>query len=97
MATPATPAAIDVSYVSEVLEVALSILQRHRDEDLAEKTSAVHEYLEMSKRHSERDYREVLNKALADLTGAVHLHLNAELAAVATLLGRLSDCTAYLR
>ena len=88
MATTATPAAIDLVQVAEVLEVALSILQRHHDDDLAEKTLVMQKYFEMSKTHPERDYRKVLGKALADLTDVVQLHLNAELEAVATLLGK---------
>jgi hypothetical protein len=94
MATAATPTVIESSHASEVLEVASSILQRHRDEDLAKKTFVMRGYLEMSKMHPERDYREALNKALADLTGAVHLHLNAELHAVAFLFARLGETTA---
>jgi hypothetical protein len=90
MAKPATPAAIDFSYISEVLQVALNILQQHRNQGLAEKTFVMQEYLEMSKTHPERDFGEMVNKALADLTGAVHLHLNAELAAIAAVLERLS-------
>ena len=86
MATAATPTVIESSHASEVLEVASSILQRHRDEDLAKKTFVMRGYLEMSKMHPERDYCDALNKALADLTGAVHLHLNAELHAINSII-----------
>ena len=81
---PAIPATIDLSHVSEVLEVALSILQRHRDEHLAKKMLIMQGFLKMTQRHSDRDYRASIERALAELTGAVHLHLNAELHAVAT-------------
>src|SRR5438132_1646734 len=85
MATAPTPGPIDLSYVSELLEVALSILQRRHDRDLAQKTLTMQEYLEMSKTHPERDCREGLSKALADLRSAVYFHLNADLEAAATL------------
>lgn len=63
--------------------------QRHRDQSLADKTFTMQEYLEMSKLHPEWNYRELLNKAYADLIDAVHLRLNAELAAITAGLG---DC-----
>jgi NTP pyrophosphatase (non-canonical NTP hydrolase) len=94
MATAATPAALRSSHVSEVIEVAAAILQRHRDEDLAKKVFVMRGCLEMSQMHPERDYQERLNKALADLTAAVHLHLNVELHAVATLFARLAETEA---
>ena len=50
---------------------------------------AMQKYLEMTKKYPERDYRTALNKALRDLTAAVHIHLNSELEAVVKLLGRL--------
>ena len=50
---------------------------------------AMQKYLEMSKKYPKRDYRVALNKALRDLTAAVHIHLNSELEAVAKLLGGL--------
>ena len=89
MTTAPTPTRINLSYASELLEVALSILRRHHDRDLARKTLAVQKYLEMSKKYPKRDYRVELNKALRNLTAAVHIHLNSELEAVAKLLGRL--------
>ena len=89
MATAPTPSRINLSYVSELLEVAFSILQRHHDRDLAKKTIAMQKYLEMSKKYPKRESREAMNRALRDLTAAVHIHLNSELEAVAQLLGRL--------
>ena len=74
-----------------MLEVAHSILQRHRDDDLASKTFVLQEYMELSERHPERDYCELINRALANLTAAVQLHLNAELDAVGTLFFRLGE------
>ena len=89
MTTAPTPGRIDLSYASELLEVAFSILQRHHDRDLAKKTIAMQKYLEMSKKYPKRESREAMNRALRDLTAAVHIHLNSELEAVAQLLGRL--------
>ena len=85
MATAPPPGPIDVSYVSELLEVALSILQRRHDRDLAQKVLTMQDYLEISKTHPERENREGLSKALADLRGAVYFHLNADLETAATL------------
>ena len=94
MITAATPATIDLSHVSEVLEVANTILQRHDDEHLATKILIMQGFLEMSQRYPERDYRASIDRALAELTGAVNLHLNAELHAVGTLFARLGENTA---
>ena len=88
MAFATKPTAI-ASHVSEVLEVAQSILRRHQDDDLAEKAFVLQEFWELQKRNPELDTREALNNALADLTAAVHLHLNAELAAVTTAFDKL--------
>ena len=85
MATAPAHGPIDASYVSELLEVALSILQRHHDHDLAQKTLTLREVLETSKKHAEIDSREAFSKALADLANTVQFHLNIELEAVATL------------
>ena len=79
MTTALSTPAPDLSHVSEVLEVAETILERHRDEHLSKKTLIMQGFLEMSERYPERDYRTSIGRALAELTGAVHLHLNAEL------------------
>ena len=89
MTAAPTPTRINFPYASELLEVALSFLRRHHDRDLAKKTLAMQKYLEMTKKYPDRDYRTALNKALRDLTAAVHIHLNSELEAVVKLLGRL--------
>jgi len=85
MSTAPATGPIDVSYVSELLEVALSILERHHDRDLARKTLALRDVLETSRKRVDLDCRETLSKALADLTGAVQDHLDIELAAVVEL------------
>ena len=90
MAIASTPTAIDLSHASEILEVAHCILQRRRDQDLAQKTFTVQEYLGMNKRHAECDYRQLLDNALVDLTSALHLRLNAELQVINSLYARLS-------
>jgi len=78
------------SQVSEVLEVAKSILRRHQDTELAQKLFVMQEYLEISPMHPERDYSEALQNALADLTAAVQLHLNTELEAMISLFGEIA-------
>src|SRR5216684_3047452 len=85
MATAPAPGPIDVSHASELLEVALSILQRRHDQGLAQKLLTMQDYLEMSKTHPEWEYREGIRKALADLRGAVYFHLNTDVEAAATL------------
>jgi hypothetical protein len=90
MASAATPASIE-SHVSEVLEVAQSILRRHHDDDLSEKMSLMQECLALQKKRPELDCRDLLSGALADLTCAVHRHLNTEVEAIASIFGRLSD------
>jgi hypothetical protein len=89
MSTAAVYTAIGSSHISEVLEVAHTILSRHRDEHLAKKTLIMEGFLEMRQRYPERDYRLSIDKALAELTDAVHIHLNAELHAAAALFGKL--------
>ena len=94
MITAATPAATGQSQGSEVLEVALGILQRHRDDDLSQKTFVMQQYLEISERYPEGNYREGLNKALSDLTSAVRHHLNKKLhAAGYTVRETVRSCT----
>lgn len=91
MATAAKSAAIDESHISEILKLAHDMLQRYRDQDLADKTLTVQEYLEMSRVHPEWDYRDLLANAHADLVGAVHLRLNVELAVAGAQLLNLSS------
>jgi hypothetical protein len=78
MVNTAAPAAIVSTNMSEVLEVALSILERASDEHLARKALIMQGFLEMSQRYPERDYRATLNRALADLTDAVSQHLSGD-------------------
>jgi hypothetical protein len=93
MITAASRPAPELFHVSEVLEVATSILQRHQNEHLGKKTLIMQGFLEMSQRYPERDYRATIDRALAELTDAVHLHLNAELHTVTTLFARLGETT----
>jgi len=88
MASAATPIVIE-SHISEVLEVAHSILRRHQDHDLAQKTFVMQEYLDLQRKRPGLDCREPLHTALADLTAAVHRHLNAEVEAVVTMFTSL--------
>jgi hypothetical protein len=94
MATAASRPAINLSHISEVLEMASSILQRHRDDHLAKKTLLMQGFLEMSQHYPERNYNATINMALARLVDAVHLHLNAELHIVSTLFARLGTAAA---
>jgi hypothetical protein len=86
----AKPTAFDISHVSEILEVANSILRRHQDGELMQKTFLLRGYLEMSRTYPERDHNELLHKALADLTAAVHRHLNSEQEIITSLFWKLS-------
>jgi hypothetical protein len=88
--TAAKPTAFEISHGPEVLEVANAILRRHHDNELIQKMLLLQEYLEMSRTYPERDCQEAVHKALADLTAAVHLHLNSELQAISSLFWRLS-------
>jgi hypothetical protein len=85
MTTTPAPSPMETPNVSELIEVALNILGRHRDRDLDQKTVALQEVLEIRKKRSDLDCGEPLNKAVADLANVVQSHLNAEIDAVATL------------
>jgi hypothetical protein len=80
---------VDGSHLLEVLEVADSILRRHHDRELAEKTFVLQKYLEMNRKHREPDYEDMLRKTLEDLTATVCSHLNSELETAATLFVNL--------
>jgi hypothetical protein len=86
-ATGASP--VEGAYILEVLEVTNSILQRHYDHELAEKTFALQTYLEMNRTGGEPDYDEKLLNALADLTATVSSDLNRELEAAVALFVKL--------
>jgi len=68
MATAPIPAPIDYSSVSQALERARTVLQQRHNETLARKAFVVQGYVQLIKIHPERDYREALTRALADLT-----------------------------
>jgi hypothetical protein len=51
MSTAATLSVVESAHISELLEVAASILRRHHDQDLAQKTFVLQGYLELSKAH----------------------------------------------
>jgi hypothetical protein len=84
MATAERFTTIDPSHISEVLEVANSILGRHSDDELARRKLRLESYLEMDPVHRGADYHEILQTALSDLTASVHLHLNREVQAAAS-------------
>ena len=82
--------AIDESYISELLEVAASILKRHADRGLAEKAAAMERCWELTKQYPEGPLGDSLQRAIFDLNEAVVLHLNIEINAVATLFRQLA-------
>jgi hypothetical protein len=90
MATGARPV-IDLSQVSEILEVANSILHRHHDHELAQKTFVLQQYLEVSRTLPGDDYSGMIQKGLDDLTATVHLHLKVELEAAASAFDRFAS------
>jgi hypothetical protein len=92
MATAARTATIETAQVSELLEVAHSILKRHHDDDLARKTFVMSGYLDLSTTRRDRDYRDALKKAFADLTDAVRFHLDAEVDAAVQILAGKVQC-----
>ena len=90
MTTARTRTAIDEPYISELLEVAASILQRHSDRALAEKAAALERCWEVRKQYPELAVGDALPRTIADLNEAVFLHLNIELDAAGTLMGIFS-------
>jgi hypothetical protein len=82
MATTPATRPVDASYLVEVIEVAEEIVQRHHDNDLAEKMLALRELWETSKKRPGQDCTEALDKALAEVASIVRLHLSSELEAV---------------
>ena len=84
MATAERLTTIDPSHISEVLEVANSILRRHSDDELSHQKLRLESYLEVNPVHRGADYDEIVQTALSDLTAAVHLHLNREVKAAAS-------------
>ena len=76
MATLAVPT-IDKSRVTEILELARTILRRHRNHDLAQKIMVLQGYLELSRMKPDRRYDDLIRKAFHKLlTALVDFHLN---------------------
>ena len=67
------------SHISEILQVADSILNRDVDSDLIDKVTVLKGYWELSRMIPDRDYSPILSRALAELTPAVHSHLTHDL------------------
>src|SRR6266436_6345902 len=63
------------THISEILEVAETVVKRNFDSDLIDKVTVLKGYWELSRMRPEQDYGLVLSKALADLTPVVHSHL----------------------
>ena len=79
MATLARPT-IDISQVTEILEVAHNMLRHNRDHDLIQKIMILQGYVELSRMNPERSYDHNIRKAFADLTMLVNNQLKGELA-----------------
>jgi len=71
---------VDMSHVTEILEVAHKILRRNRDHDLVQKIMILQSYVELSRMNPERNYDHSIRKAFADLTMLVNNQLKGELA-----------------
>jgi hypothetical protein len=63
------------AHITEILEVAESIVKRNADSDLIDKVTVLKGYLELSQMLPDHDYSSILCRALADLTPIVHSHL----------------------
>lgn len=72
------PAALDLSHIDEILEISDALLQRSRNHSFVQKVTVLRGYLEMHRMFPDRDYTNQLSKGLAEVTAAVHLHLNTE-------------------
>src|SRR5437660_8080323 len=68
---------VDFSHASELLEVARTIVQGHRDQDLIEKVTLLQGYLDSSQMQPDQDYGPVVRKAITELTAAVHSHFRS--------------------
>ena len=62
----------DMSHVSEVLEVAYTILQRTQDDDLAQKIANLSAYAALRNIFPDEDYEMKIRESLAELKDAVH-------------------------
>ena len=70
------------AHISEILEVADTIMRRTFDSDLIDKVTVLRGYWELSQMVREQDYSSVLSKALAELTPLVHCHLTDDEAVI---------------
>ena len=78
MATAECLTSINTFHITEVLEVANSILRRHNDDELSSRKRRLESYLEINPVHRGSDYDAIVQAALSGLTVAVHLHLNRQ-------------------
>ena len=72
------PAALALSHIDEILEIADAIRQRSRNHNFVQKVTVLRGYLEMHRMFPDRDYSNQLSKGLAEVTAVVHVHLNTE-------------------
>ena len=85
MTTSAGSADTDIHQISEVLEAANSILLRHPDLQLSCQKLRLESCLGIPPVDRTPGYNRTLQKAAADLTATVQLHLNSEVEAVGRL------------
>jgi len=72
MSSPAS-STIDISHVTEILEVAHKMLRHNRDHDLIQKIMILEGYVELKGINPDRTYDNMIRKALDDLTALVQL------------------------
>ncbi len=66
---------VRMSQVTELLEVAHTILPKASDHDLVQKVTILKEYLDFSQMNPEHDYGPILRRAAAELDHSVQFHL----------------------
>ena len=68
------PPALDMSYVSEVLEAAHAILKRTKNVDLGEKIVNLSRYLALNCVYPSPIYEQKVRESLAKLSAAIHCY-----------------------
>ena len=71
---------VDMSRVTEILEVARTILRHNRDHDLVQRVFVLQGYVQLSRMHPDRNYDDFIGRALDELTAQVHSYLHGETA-----------------
>jgi hypothetical protein len=66
---------MDQSRALELLEVTQIVLERKHDQYLIDKVTVLQGYLELSGMSPDQDYGPILRRATAEVTAALHFHL----------------------